>query len=104
VVLVEERLFDDRLVFNGQIDLLVRDRAEKLILTDLKTPLVLSKSWRVQLAAYRHLCAVAGHTPDMAGTLRLDRAGNVPKMDYYNTQTSDFNVFLSCLNATRFFN
>jgi hypothetical protein len=103
VILVEERLVHEALGFHGQPDLVIRARSGEVMLVDLKTPLVKSKSWRVQMAAYRELCIVNGYKIDRAGSLRLDPEGKPPKCDWYEEGAQDFTVFLSCLNATRFF-
>lgn len=107
VLLVEERLFDEAFGYSGQIDLIVRTKAEhggEVWMLDLKTPLALSKSWRVQLAGYRNLAVKRGAVPDRCGSLRLDPNGRAATVDWYDGEAGkDFNVFLSCLNAFRFF-
>jgi hypothetical protein len=105
VEFVERRLFDAGFRYSGQIDMLALVGIEAWLI-DLKTPLALSKSWRVRLAAYRHLCIEAGyHRIDRIGSLRLDKDGKLPKMDWYDgSADQDFNIFLSALNCHRFFN
>jgi len=107
VILSEERLFDEQIGFSGEPDLVVRVKKTvggSVDLIDLKTPLGLSKSWRVQLAGYQHLCEVKGIHIDRAGSLRLDPYGKVPKIDWYGGSVNqDFFIFMSCLNAHHFF-
>lgn len=104
VVLVEERLVDEDLVFSGQIDLLVRLIEKGLLaLVDLKTPIALLKAWRVQLSAYNRLCQRNGFTPDRVGSLRLSPDGGVARMEWYEETASDFHIFLQALNVNRFF-
>jgi len=104
VILVEERLFDYALGYCGQIDLVVRVKGGETWLVDLKSPVTLSKSWRVQLAAYQYLCEKSGVTVDRSGSLRLRNDGKIPKMDWYEgSATQDFNIFLSALNCHRYF-
>ena len=103
-LLVEERLVDPAWGYSGQIDLLVVLNDERKALVDLKTPVIASKSWRVQLAGYNHLCQVTGHKTDCAGSLQLSPQGNVAKMTWYEDSAGDFNTFVQCLNVYRFFN
>ena len=104
VLLVEERLFDEANGYCGQIDLLVRTKQGEIWLVDLKSPVTLSKSWRVQIASYKNLVEINGHKPDRAGSLRLRKDGGIPSMDWYEgSATQDFNIFLSALNCFRFF-
>ncbi|MDD4340296.1 MAG: hypothetical protein PHV00_11510 [Syntrophales bacterium] len=107
-LLIEERLFDQAHGYSGQLDLIVWTRPEygsETWLVDLKTPLALSKSWRVQISAYRSLAiSQRGITPEHCGSLRLDPNGGAAKVDWYDGSADrDFSVFLSCLNAYRFF-
>lgn len=103
VILCEERLVDDDLVFSGQIDLLVRLQGGDIALVDLKTPVSLQKAWRVQLAAYYRLCCRNGFKPDRVGSLRLSPDGGTARMEWYEETASDLNVFLQALNVDRFF-
>ena len=104
VIMVEERLFDEANGYCGQIDLLVNTKQDEVILVDLKTPIALSRSWRVQLASYQHLLEMNGYHPDRCGSLRLSPDGKTPKMDFYEgSAAQDFNIFLHCLNAYRYF-
>jgi len=101
----ERELTDNRLGFIGHPDMLVVSRDNETLLVDLKSPVTKSKSWRLQLAAYAHLCEQAGHHPDKIGSLRLHPEGKPPKMDWYEgSRLQDFAVFLNCLTAYRFFN
>lgn len=104
VLLVEERLFDEANGYCGQIDLLVSTKGGELWLVDLKSPVTLSKSWRVQIASYKNLVEINGHKLDRAGSLRLRKDGGIPAMDWYEgSAAQDFNIFLSALNCFRFF-
>ena len=104
VILVEERLFDEANGYCGQIDLLVKTKQGEVVLVDLKTPIALSKSWKLQIASYRHLLEMNGYHPDRCGSLRLSPDGKIPKMDFYEgSAAQDFNIFLHALNCYRFF-
>ncbi|MFH2076584.1 MAG: hypothetical protein ABIJ57_14775 [Pseudomonadota bacterium] len=107
-LLVEERLFDEANGYCGQIDLLVSTKGGELWLVDLKSPVILSKSWKVQIAAYGRLCdlwSVKNNVNiDRCGSLRLRKDGGIPSMDWYEgSALQDFNIFLSALNCFRFF-
>jgi RecB family exonuclease len=105
VILTEERLMDMDFSYHGQIDLLVRSKEGTVDLVDLKTPAAAQKSWKVQLAGYRHLLAISEYpTPDRAGSLRLDKDGRVPRMEWYQNNAQDLCIFTSALNCYRFFN
>jgi hypothetical protein len=100
VLFVEERRADDRHGYHGQIDLCARLNSGDSVVVDLKSPVTKAKAWQLQMAAYLNLYPEASK----AGTLRLHPGGKVPKMDWYDkSATEDFAVFLSCLNAHRFF-
>lgn len=104
VILVEERLFDEANGYSGQIDLLVMTKQGEIWMPDLKTPLVKSKAWRVQIAAYRNLCCLKGYEPKRSGSLQLSPDGSLAKMNWYEgSAAQDFNIFLHCLNAYRYF-
>lgn len=104
VILCEERLTDNNHGYHGEPDLLIEAKHGELILLDLKTPVSKMKTWRLQLAAYKNLCEIfTALEIDLVGSLRLSPEGKTPKMDYYDYQAQDFNIFLSCLNAYRFF-
>lgn len=105
VILCETRLLDEAMAFHGQPDILVKAKHGEILLVDYKTPVALSKSWRLQMAAYRHLCELAGHVPDRCGSLRLSPDGKAPKMNWYEEESAqDLNIFLCALNVHRFFN
>jgi len=108
VILAERRLYDEGLCFHGKPDLIVRQVDGRLALVDLKTPVAHQKSWGMQLAAYKRLADVNGYHVDVAGTLRLDPAGKVPKMKWYegsgrtSNDSQALSAFLSALTVWNF--
>ena len=106
VIFVEERLRDKDFGFNGQPDSLIKSKQRDIIHADLKTPVTSQKAWRLQIAAYDHLIEInKGIVPDRSGSLQLNPDGGIAKMTYYEgSRNQDFAVFLSVLNAYRFFN
>lgn len=109
VVLVEKGLVDPKLGFIGHPDLLVKMKGDQdLTLIDLKTPKVIGKTWRAQLAAYWHLIAIFlldyKFKIKRCGSLRLKQDGGFPIFDEYTKSLhADFAAFLSALNAWRYF-
>lgn len=103
VLLVEERQVDADFGLHGELDLLIKAKRGENILIDLKTPVSKIKSWRVQLALYRHLCLKNGYKVDRVGSLRLSPEGKIAKFDEYDNQAQDLTIGLQCLNLYRFF-
>ncbi|MBN1663418.1 MAG: hypothetical protein JW943_07450 [Deltaproteobacteria bacterium] len=106
VLAVEKRFFDEQLGFHGQPDFILVMKSEGPVLVDLKTPAVLQKLWRLQLAAYKHLSTKIGkYGIRKAGSLRLFPNGNTARMDWYDKMEAyDFNVFLCMLQVEKFIN
>ena len=68
------RLYDDTLRFSGEYDCIVVLKGSKQIaLLDLKTSANASKSWPIQLAAYKHLCDVNGYDVESVMNIHLKK-------------------------------
>lgn len=106
VVLVEQPLVDTVLGYRGTPDAVVRIKGDSgLTLPDWKTPLALSKSWRLQVSAYKNLAEKNGCPISRVASVRFDPKGGRAKFEEYTKSlTPDFAVFLSALNVWRFFN
>ncbi len=104
VLLCEVRLAHEGWGYHGQEDIYCRLKDGRTILADLKTPVALQKSWRVQLSAYRELLVANDYNVACVGSLRLSPAGKMAKMDFYENSPQDFNMFVQALNLYRFFN
>jgi hypothetical protein len=118
VIEIEPELKNEAFGFLGHPDLILRldmkmnlprreivtlDRAEKTLIAiiDLKTPITKSKAWALQMAAYHALYPAA----QVVGTLQLDPEGKTATCIWYQgSRNADFNVFLTCLQAYRYFN
>jgi len=103
---VEPELKDETLGFVGHPDLICRVNGHATV-PDWKTPAAQSLSWRPQLAAYCHLAGInyRHHSVYWRGmTVQPDKDGKLAKGTPYQQSMQDFGVFLSCLNAYRFFN
>lgn len=69
-----ERLFDDKLQFSGEFDLIVTLKSsKKKALIDIKTTSTVSKSWAIQLAAYKHLCVINNYQIDEVYNIHLKK-------------------------------
>ena len=106
VIVVEQTLIHPTLHYQGTPDAIVRIKGDAgLTLIDWKTPLALSKSWRLQLVAYRELARVNGYPVERVASLQPRSDGSRAKFQgYTKSLTPDFAVFLSGLNWWRFFN
>jgi hypothetical protein len=103
VLMVEPNLVHPVYRYVGHPDMIVRikgDATDSLI--DIKTPLALSKSWRLQLAAYYFL--THEHPCGRVLIVRLRKTGAPPVVtEHTGTLVADFSIFLACLTAGKFF-
>ena len=61
VIQTRRRFYDDELKFSGEPDaILILKDSDVPTLIDIKATCATSKSWALQLGAYRHLCTKAG--------------------------------------------
>ena len=106
VVAVEQALVHPTLHYQGTPDAIVRIKGDTgLTLIDWKTPLPLSKSWRLQLAAYREVAEKVEqlYIPRVASLQPHPDGGRAKFQGYTKSLTPDFAVFLSGLNWWNFF-
>lgn len=106
VILVEQRLVHPIWGYEGTPDLICRMKGDQaLILIDHKTPLAFSKSWRLQISAYRELAVRNGYEVERVASLQPNPNGGQAKFKENTESLSpDFAVFLSMLNVWGFFN
>lgn len=106
-ILVERTLVHPKLHYQGTPDAIVRIKGDKgLTLLDWKTPRALSKSWRLQLAAYKSLADANGYLQSLERVASLQPhpdGGRAKFQGYTKSLTHDFAVFLSGLNWWYFF-
>lgn len=68
------RLYDDEKRFTGEFDCIAMLKdSKKTVLIDIKTSANSSKSWPVQLAAYKHLCMINGYEVDRVINIHLKK-------------------------------
>ena len=106
VVMVEETLTDKVRKYKGTPDAILRIKGDEgFTLVDWKSPVMESKSWRLQISAYRALAMQNGYLIHRTGALQLSPKGKVAKFrEYSGTLVQDFATFLCCLSAYQFFN
>jgi hypothetical protein len=68
-----ERLYCDELRITGKFDFILHLKNGEDVLIDLKATATESKSWPIQLAAYNHLCTIAGYQIDGVYNLHLKK-------------------------------
>lgn len=107
VIAVEPELISHKYHVVGHADAVVRLHGDHgLTLCDWKTPAVLSKSWRVQLAGYWLLAKELYHLPILrVASVQPRPDGREAKFTGYSkTLRADANVFISGVNWWNFFN
>ncbi len=69
-----QRLYDDQLFFTGEYDMIViLNNSGKVAMIDLKTSANASRSWPIQIAAYKRLCELNEIHADMYMNLHLKK-------------------------------
>ena len=103
VILYEKRFTCKKFWFTGRLDFVFELKTDEIVLTDIKTPLAESKTWKAQLAAYDFLTEREGGVKcDDIMSLRLKPDGGAARgVRYGNGKLRHFNVFLSALTAHR---
>ena len=106
VVMVEETLIDKARGYKGTPDAILRIKGDEgFTLVDWKSPVMESKSWRLQISAYRALAMQNGYLIHRTGALQLSPKGKVAKFrEYSGTISHDFSVFLNALSIYKYFN
>lgn len=101
VHLLETRLIDTTIGYTGQFDIVCKMKGDtSLTLVDYKSPVAVSKTWKPQLAAYRHLAEIHNIDIGRHASLRIRKNGKPALLDEFtSTYTFDWNLFISCLNV-----
>lgn len=103
VLSVEAEYQNPKLGLVGHPDLVVRIK-NKIVLTDLKTPLSHISIWEAQLSAYKHL-VYPTFAIDQTQSLQLRPNGQTPKANVLSLEREAHALvaFMGALNAYRFF-
>ena len=106
VMMVEETLVDKVRKYKGTPDAILRIKGDEgFTLVDWKSPVLESKSWRLQISAYRSLAMQNGYLIHRTGALQLSPKGKVAKFrEYSGTINHDFSLFLNALSIYKYFN
>lgn len=82
------RLYDDVKLFTGEYDCIVKLKgSKKIVLLDIKTSANASKSWPIQLAAYKHLCEINGYDVEAVYNIHLKKTKAATYDDLKNMVT-----------------
>lgn len=85
---INERLYDDVKRFTGEYDCIVKlQGSKKIALIDIKTSANASKSWPIQLAAYKHLCEINGYDVEAVYNIHLKKTKAATYDDLKNMAT-----------------
>lgn len=105
VVMVEETLIDKAHGYKGTPDAILRIKGDEgYTLVDWKSPVVESKSWRLQISAYRALAMQNGYLIHRTGALQLSPKGKAAKFrEYSGTIVHDYSLFLNALSIYKYF-
>jgi len=69
-----ERLYDDERRFTGEYDcIVILKDSKRTAMLDIKTSANVSKSWPIQLAAYKHLCELNGYPIETVLNIHLKK-------------------------------
>jgi hypothetical protein len=107
VLYTKTRLYDDQLQFTGEFDMIVQLKGSGLIaLIDLKTSSAVSKSWTIQLAAYKHLCRINGISIEGIYNLHIKKTSSKMKTSFiaHNDLNPHWDIFTSALKCYKYFN
>jgi hypothetical protein len=110
LVSVGSRLYDDNLRFSGEYDFIAILKGDKEpVLIDIKTAAKPSKSWPVQLAAYKHLCDINGLKVSQTYNLHLKKKKLTADVIYsaefipYEDSKPFWGIFASALSCYDYF-
>jgi RecB family exonuclease len=101
----ESRLYDDALRYTGEIDLIVILKDGSRTLVDIKTSATVSKSWIVQLAAYKNLLSVNNIEINYTLNLQVCKTGKLAKEYSHNAEnlTQAWDLFKGLIKAYDYF-
>jgi hypothetical protein len=92
ILMVEQRMYEEKLKVTGQMDLIIQDPILGKILIDWKCTYGVGKHWEIQAAGYAHLAEhghpegkqIQGHRIEHIIFVRLDKNGNDPETINYS--------------------
>ncbi|MBU1067457.1 hypothetical protein KKE60_06695 [Patescibacteria group bacterium] len=103
VIAVEFEAVFTSMGYVGHPDLLCVFRGDDIpTLVDIKTPITISPTWALQLAAYKYACLYSGYIVGKIGTLRLSKTGGNAKFDEFTDCHRAFRAFCGALSAYKY--
>ena len=106
VIELEKRYYDKDFKITGAIDAVVRLRGSDVpVIIDYKTPVAESKTWKMQLSAYKWLYDNDLNTKEKSKrriALMLKKDGSFPKIIEY-TSPQDWELYKAALSLHRYF-
>jgi hypothetical protein len=104
VIAVEVELVHPTRGYLGHPDLIAEMIEGFIAVIDNKTPVGLQATWGAQCAGYLDLARANGINAEKSGTLRLDPAGGLAKMDWFpGPEGPPLVAFFNALEAWKYF-
>lgn len=106
VILTEKRLFSDELMIQGQPDLvaILKNKFEPDLI-DIKTSVKFSKTWKLQTAAYHHLCSINTINTDDRLVVQLKKDSTFEIFQFSKSdQENDLALYSAILDIHKYFN
>src|SRR5690606_24942714 len=105
VIHTEKRFYCDYFFIQGQIDLIAKLRnREGIHVVDIKTALLPSKAWPLQLAAYQYLAQSNYIEASKRLVVHVKKTGEFTELKYpTEPEDLDFTLFKSALSLYRHF-
>lgn len=94
------RLYDEEKRITGKFDFIVELEKEEIALFDLKATATTSKTWPIQLSAYRHLCSINEIKIDKAYNLHLVKRYLKRPADLPEEEPTPFKIVAKCIDQT----
>lgn len=106
VISVEERFFCEELKITGALDMSAVLKGDKTpTIIDFKTPVSKSKTWNLQLAAYRYLYNKnKDRKADRRIVLQLPKKGGDAKVHEFTEHENELHIYFGILEGYRYFN
>lgn len=100
-LILEKRLYCERLRITGQIDVIIKSK-NKTYLIDWKTSSQPQKTWALQSAAYKYLAEENGYK-NVGSVLfvKLSKDGKSPGLYKHENHKENIDIFLKCLDLYR---
>jgi len=100
---IERRFYDDQLKITGKIDLIAKLHGDKKpSVIDIKTSQTKSKTWPLQLAAYKYLATLENIDCDRFLVVQLNKNGKRPEIIEYTEFNKYWELYKCALMTWRY--